>query len=313
MPNDASEALQSCGGTAFREAQVTVDTKPAGVAPVYPWIYTGGVSPSLWTPVPGVQTFNFEPFRVDLTPFAGLLSNGQPHTIGVSVFNAAHRFDETANLLVYTDPFARQVTGEVAADTLSAAPVPNVSEQLSTADNGDVSGSVNVDASREYLISGYVNTSHGRVDTSIEGTVGFLSSQQFLVQPAFYSQHIAQTTDIHLKTTTKSGWISEAIDQQISYPFSFIYDYANAGDYAISSFQKLRTNETRSRFARTVFSSSSSDEVSAQTGNVGQQSSETYTRKDSLGSCYGRTVSSLRGLLTDVQDGVGCETEGDRQ
>jgi hypothetical protein len=52
--------------------------QPAGVAPVYPWIFTGGIDPFLWFPMPGVQTLNFVPYRVDLTPFAATLSNGQP-------------------------------------------------------------------------------------------------------------------------------------------------------------------------------------------------------------------------------------------
>src|SRR5690348_11300171 len=74
-----------CGGTGFREAEVTIDGKPAGFVPISTWIYTGGVDPYLWRPIPGVQTLDFLPFRVDITPFAALLSNGQPHTISVSV------------------------------------------------------------------------------------------------------------------------------------------------------------------------------------------------------------------------------------
>jgi Peptide N-acetyl-beta-D-glucosaminyl asparaginase amidase A len=81
VPNDVATELESCGGTAFREAEVSIDGTPAGVAPVYPWIYTGGVDPFFWEPIPGVQTLNFIPYRVDLTPFAGDLSNGQQHTV----------------------------------------------------------------------------------------------------------------------------------------------------------------------------------------------------------------------------------------
>jgi len=54
--------------TAFRESEVTIDGNPAGVAPVYPWIFTGGIDPELWIPIPGVQTLNFKPYRVNLTP-----------------------------------------------------------------------------------------------------------------------------------------------------------------------------------------------------------------------------------------------------
>jgi hypothetical protein len=68
VPNDQTSNLESCGNTAFRETEVWIDGNPAGVAPVYPWIYTGGIDPYLWEPIPGVQTLDFKPYRVNLTP-----------------------------------------------------------------------------------------------------------------------------------------------------------------------------------------------------------------------------------------------------
>src|SRR5882724_11687089 len=103
VPDDLAGALQSCGGTGFREAEISVDGRPAGVAPIYPWIYTGGVDPNLWKPLPGVQTLSFTPYRVDLTPFAGALDDGKPHQIAVSVFGANHFFATTAFLLLFED------------------------------------------------------------------------------------------------------------------------------------------------------------------------------------------------------------------
>ncbi len=111
VPDDVATELESCGGSGFREAEVSVDGQPAGVAPIYPWIYTGGLDPYLWSPIPGVQTLSFEPYRVDLTPFAGTLDDGNPHTIAVSVFNADSYFSAAANLLLYLDHGSAQVTG----------------------------------------------------------------------------------------------------------------------------------------------------------------------------------------------------------
>ena len=48
-----------------------------------------------------MQTLDFRPYRVDLTPFAGVLSDGNAHTVAVSVYNANSYFLATANLLVY--------------------------------------------------------------------------------------------------------------------------------------------------------------------------------------------------------------------
>ena len=45
VPNDVSSELESCGNTGFRETEITIDGAPAGVAPVYPWVFTGGIDP----------------------------------------------------------------------------------------------------------------------------------------------------------------------------------------------------------------------------------------------------------------------------
>lgn len=81
FPNDLATKLNNCGGTAFREGEVTIDGAPAGVVPVYPWIYSGGIDPYLWIPIVGVETLNFKPYRIDLTPFAAQLDDGNPHAI----------------------------------------------------------------------------------------------------------------------------------------------------------------------------------------------------------------------------------------
>src|SRR5580700_6995017 len=54
VPNDVSSELESCGNTGFRETEITIDGQPAGIAPVFPWIFTGGIDPFLWFPIPGV-------------------------------------------------------------------------------------------------------------------------------------------------------------------------------------------------------------------------------------------------------------------
>ena len=162
VPNDVAGELQSCSGTAFRESQVTIDGTPAGVAPVYPWIYTGGIDPFLWIPIPGVQAMNFVPYRVNLTPFAAMLDDGQPHTIALSVFNADSYFSATASLLLYLDHGSTQVTGAVTTNTLTV-PSPSINENIHTAKNGTISGNVNTVSGHNFQISGYVNTSQGMI------------------------------------------------------------------------------------------------------------------------------------------------------
>ena len=115
---------------------MTLDGQPAGVVPVYPWIFTGGIDPYLWVPIPGVNTLNFEPYRIDLTPFAAQLDDGNPHTIAVSVFNDDNYFATSAALLIYEDHGSSQVTGGLSATEPRAHPNENVIEHVKSTPSG---------------------------------------------------------------------------------------------------------------------------------------------------------------------------------
>jgi len=66
----------------YREVQVLIDGRLAGIAAPYPHIYTGGWSnPFLWYTIPAPRAFNIEPIRYELTPFIGLLDDGEAHEI----------------------------------------------------------------------------------------------------------------------------------------------------------------------------------------------------------------------------------------
>ncbi|PYV60839.1 MAG: peptide-N(4)-(N-acetyl-beta-glucosaminyl)asparagine amidase, partial [Acidobacteria bacterium] len=130
FPNDLASIneVYACGNTDFRETEVTIDGQPAGIAPVSPWVYTGFL-PDQWRPMPAAQTLDFVPYRVNLTPFAGILNDGQPHTVSLSVFNDDSYFSAAASLLLYLDHGSAEVTGALTQNTLTA-PSPVVSENL---------------------------------------------------------------------------------------------------------------------------------------------------------------------------------------
>ena len=203
VPNDVSGELFSCGNTGFRETEITIDGSPAGVAPIFPWIYTGGIDPWLWFPIPGVQTLNFIPYRVDLTPFAATLSNGQPHTVSLSVFNSDNYFSATASLLVYLDADSTSVTGALTKNTLTAAPNPIVTENLKVGTT--ITGTVKVASNRNFTLSGYVNTSHGKVTTTISEGVNFSNNQSFNITNTVYTQNINQNSTVNNTTTVATS------------------------------------------------------------------------------------------------------------
>ncbi len=320
VPNDVSSQLASCGNTAFRETEITIDGKPAGIAPVYPWIYTGGVDPYLWEPIPGVQTLNFKPFRVNLTPFAGILSDGDAHTLGISVYNADSYFLATANLLVFTDPHAQRTNGGLLSDTLAAAPTPVVSENLNTDSSGNITGSVGVSSARSYSISGWTTTSHGRVETTVNGNVSFSNNQKFTINSTQYVQDIAQYTTMDVSTTSKQGFLSTVDAKHYSYPFTFLYDQEVASDGSFSvlstSDQVYRVKDDKSLGFLPLFHSAESNQVSSTdtllfdaSGHVigpsNASSTQTYKASNTLGYCYGRKLVSASNKLTAV-DNVSC-------
>ena len=153
LPNDLIDIneVYGCGNTDFRETEITIDGLPAGIAPVSPWVYTGFL-PDQWVPSPGVQTLNFVPYRVNLTPFAGMLNDGNPHTISLSIFNDDSYFAESASLLLFLDKGSTQVTGGVTKNTL-AAPSPTVVENLQG--TSTVTGTIDVKSDRRFTIAGF--------------------------------------------------------------------------------------------------------------------------------------------------------------
>jgi Peptide N-acetyl-beta-D-glucosaminyl asparaginase amidase A len=219
VPNDVSGELFSCGNTGFRETEITIDGTPAGVAPIFPWIFTGGIDPFLWFPLPGVQTLNFTPYRVDLTPFAAILSNGQQHTVSLSVFNADNYFSATASLLLYLDSGSNSVTGALTQNTLTSAPNPKVTENLTT--GATTTGTVTVASSRQFVQSGYVNTSHGKVTTTISQNINFLNNQWFDITSTLFEQNIKQANIVNSTTTVAAAGKSTVTNSNhFEFPFT---------------------------------------------------------------------------------------------
>ena len=323
VPNNVAAELESCDNTAFRETEISIDGKPAGVAPVFPFIFTGGIDPFLWEPIPGIQTLDFKPYRVDLTPFAGVLGDGNQHTVALSVFNANDFFNATANLLVFTDHGSREDTGGLISDTLSAAPTPQVNENLTTNSSGVVTGTVSVSSNRAFSISGFVNTSHGRVVTTVEQKVNFLSTQTFNVNPKTGGdvQNAVQTSTVDSQTTTQQGVLRQTVSKHVSYPltvdFSFIPNADGSVSQATSVNQQNLQTDTKALNGFPLFESNtqeqalSTDTLSINaanqlTGAVGN-SSASFQSNDSLGHCFSRSLTAKDQVLTNVTDGKSCQ------
>jgi len=320
VPNNVASELDSCPGTAFRESEVTIDGNPAGVAPVYPWIFTGGIDPLLWIPIPGVQTMNFRPYRVNLTPFASVLDDGQPHTIALSVFNADSYFSATASLLLYLDSGSTQVTGALTNNTLTV-PSPNITENIRVGKNGNLNGTVNTSSGHKFQISGYVNTSLGTVTTTLTQDINFSNVQTFKILPAFYQQDIKQNTTVRSVVTTENN--AGKFVSNVNYNWPFTMDIAVAYNPDGSGVQTTTSNqyfeldsEGKRKGQATSFTLLQNRVVSTDaldfsssgsiTGNQDQSSLQNFFASDSSGYCYSRELTGANNVLTSVTNGRGC-------
>lgn len=163
----ASTGYSCPDGLPYREVDVLIDGRVAGVALPYPHIYTGGWSnPFLWYAVPAPRAFDIRALRYDLTPFVGELTDGEAHevrlrTIGVP--DGQSGWSLLPNFQVWQDHGSRQVRGAV-----TSYEAPDVVVDSTVTGAPGEAGRVDTSASRAFAVSGYVDTSRGRVRTSVE-------------------------------------------------------------------------------------------------------------------------------------------------
>lgn len=325
-PPASGDPLEQCGNGSFREVEVSIDGQPAGRAPVYPWTYTGGVDPELWRPIPDVQTLNFVPYQVDLTPFAARLDDGHPHTVAVRVIGAHHFFSVAANLLVYLDHGRKFLTGELTQNTLAtnrARLEPYVQRQWKSMPHGQINGSVNTFEQAGYVIAGTLETSHGLVHTQVDQQMMFANRQSFRhLSAAAYDQTInmnIQVTDT--VRVTRGGKVTTQvrrlhypllveIDKQVKPDGSFRADITMRQGYG------KRLDATRgespvfwSMLDNAIASHDTADfnaAGTAITNSRNQHSRQTFRFSDSLGSCYARRLITRDGVVESVTSGMGC-------
>lgn len=310
VPPDLSGKLGSAGGGTFREVEVEIDGTPAGIAPVYPYIFTGGIDPGLWRPIPGVQTLSFMPYRVNLTPFAGVLDNGRTHTVSVRVVGDNNNFGVTATLLAYCDPNVKVATGAVTLDTVDSSPVPTVWRYLVPDAHGNLNGTVDTSHTSSGIVEGYVVASHGKVTTRVAHHAFFDNRQVFSSSDAEQTQDIHQSTRMTVTTsTTSSPGGTSVARSELAYPLIVtMTSHGNADKtssrtttihqgYMVSKTQTLRGWATAASVSDTVDTTDTLNYgVNGRiSGAKDRRSSQTIVTRDNAEPAHVVTVSSDNG------------------
>ena len=317
VPNSYTSELQSCGGGSVREGEVSVDNQPAGVSPIFPWIFTGGIDPLLWQPIPGVQTLDFIPYTVDLSPFAGELSNGQPHTISVSVFGNNGYFQTNGALRLFLDHGTTQVTGGITEDTLRATPNVITTPNL-TVNGSNVTGTLTMADRRNYTIAGTITGSAGTTTYTVSQTSRFRNKQRFNITASDYVQNIDQATSIAETSTATSPSGTSSTTFTGNWPLTVDINFkpTPAGNYLqtttigqnyLTSGQTLLNGNLVTQFTLNN-TTNSTDKLKISgagyiTGNANQSETANYLYATPT-SCFAQSLAASANLLT--ADTTGC-------
>lgn len=307
-PDNLAAELFTCGNTALRETQVWIDGTPAGVAPIFPWIFTGGIDPWLWHSIAGVQALNIQPFRVDLSPFAAVLSDGQPHTISVGVQNSNNYFSVLGTLFVYTDPKVDRVTGGVQSNTLGTAMSPSVSSQIKTDSAGNPIGTVSTRSVRRFQIKGQVASSVGVETITVTQAMTFSNDQSFDVNRQVFAQftHVSQSTAVEAPSLTTH------LNREHEFPLQLSFIVDSTGNYSISSRQSLAIKTQLQDSRGGYFANMLENAVTARSDRPPEpatpqfSTSQRYVYGDTLGGCYDRRLQSQNLRIVSAVDSGTC-------
>ena len=335
VPTDLTSQLGGCGGTAFRMARVDIDGVTVAIHSVYPYLFTGGVDPYLWEPTPGslslspsllhtrplsrilplkltfsfdpgVQTLHLLPFRLDLTPFIPLLTDGQSHTIDIGI----NGDDVTngwwtvfGNILYTVDEGMQVVTGKVTQifrteDGSGLRPNVNVYQ------NGTVTVTT-VTYRAIWSAESVLSTSNGPTEVYSSGEFSFSNSQYFDIlgevflglPNSYYINEVSQNS-FDILNSSLSGV------RQLESPFHGVFRYTPG--QRVGTFTQYTNidlsydvaGESRSDYLYQISNRVESEDTlywtSALqiTGKSDTLSTQKYSFHDTLGNGWSRNVTS---------------------
>ncbi|MDN0196590.1 peptide-N4-asparagine amidase [Streptomyces sp. S.PNR 29] len=307
VPDSAPYSCKAGNGP-YREVQIKVDGRLAGIATPFPHVWTGGWSnPFLWYVVPGPRAFDIKPIEYDLTPFAGILNDGRPHRVEVSVAGVPEGqsgWSAPVNVLVWQDARAAQVTGELTAHregalANSSTYTPGSEHRLDTR------------GSHRLTVAGYVDTSHGRVTTTVSRSLANTSVHRWTdgetvdgldatwtddESVTVDGRGPARTTRTH-RTYTMDGTTTTGADDRLRTVLTL-------GDRATAVESRGRGRTVWSRLDDTYTGDATFTlNVPRDQRHAVGTTSERYRLTGSSG-CYDRSLTTVQGVLTE--DRRGC-------
>ncbi|KAI9186390.1 hypothetical protein LWI28_016766 [Acer negundo] len=147
------------GNGPFREVVISLDGEVVGAIWPFTVIYTGGISPLLWTPITGIGSFDLPSYDIEITPFLGNILDGKIHRFGFSVTNALNLWLIDANLHLWLDSKSSTTEGKLLKHNVMPLHVSLLS------DFQGLNGKMLTNASRSISSTGLIKSSYGEITT----------------------------------------------------------------------------------------------------------------------------------------------------
>lgn len=294
----------------WRELQVYVDGRLAGIATPYPHIYTGGWSnPFLWYVLPAPRAFDIKPVRVDLTPFVGNLTDDKAHQISIKVAGAAGGgWDVPTAFRSWQDEGSARVTGSVKTVDEKAPSVVNIVGQAGTAYTADLVGT------HALLTSGSVRTSRGVVTTTVQRSVEQRTQHRWTDGETSDGQTTRMTDEGFVRTAT-GGSVPSFDRWRYGYDLDGQIEITDAGDLTTDiTLADRGSDETRRGSTREAWRTWDNRYAGRATWNylvprderrATGTSSHTYVTRGDAG-CWRGQISTENGAVTREDGRAGC-------
>lgn len=308
MPNFPPNSTNGQGP--FREIRLLIDGRVAGVVFPYPVIFTGGIAPSLWSPISAYGAHDLPSYFLDVTPFVPLLTDGCSHQFTIDVVSAEsdhaipNNWFVSGTLQVVTDRSSIPTTGEMKVYDV----LPYAKSLISGSVQSDEI-SVTVSSTRKIHIESDIQTGGGE-------SIHVVWTQEYSYQnEQQYYNYKSNTTHQVVKQTTVGKAVGFHNNNLVVVDdFSYPLDVDNV---ILDDQQSISTSRVAHKYDRTVLPSPLRLQTSINStqiadgiyelhpsGNFGNGTSyNTFEYLDTLGNTYCRQVNSMGRIIFDDQAG----------
>ncbi|KAL1544792.1 peptide-N4-(N-acetyl-beta-glucosaminyl)asparagine amidase A-like [Salvia divinorum] len=300
------------GHGVYREVLVKLDDSVVGSVLPFPVIFTGGINPLFWDPIVAIGAFSLPSYKIELTPFLGMLLDDKPHYFGFGVAEAIPFWLVDANLHLWLDDGPVHVSAGLIK---YRNPNNRIQRESSFA---KLDGKFRTVGQRDSEFSGWVYSSAGNLTTRVitklqfDNEVSYKSNGTIVnvehkvtvqkqIEITMPSSGTVATSSVDSKYPLKLKTTSAARSGPENYLMSTDLEVSYEEEKKMDHFESQMKNKQKCKGWMLV----QGNDVLSGAGAT----SQTYTVKDSL-SCYSRKISANESAVVSDAENFLCGSMG---